>query len=174
MDMILNDLGWRYATKQFDSEKKLSDEQLDTIKEVLRMTPSSFGLQPWKFVFVENSDTREKLKAAAWGQSQVTDASHLLVLCRENNIDQNLVDNFFEDMKKTTGAEEEDVKDYKNMVSGFVDGLDEEQAKMWAEKQVYIALGNLMAILAHLRIDSCPMEGFDKAQFDEILNLKEQ
>jgi len=100
MDMILNDLGWRYATKQFDSEKKLSDEQLDTIKEVLRMTPSSFGLQPWKFVFVENSDTREKLKAAAWGQSQVTDASHLLVLCRENNIDQNLVDNFFEDMKK--------------------------------------------------------------------------
>ena len=174
MDMILNDLGWRYATKQFDSEKKLSDEQLDTIKEVLRMTPSSFGLQPWKFVFVENSDTREKLKAAAWGQSQVTDASHLLVLCRENNIDQNLVDNFFEDMKKTTGAGEEDVKDYKNMVSGFVDGLDEELAKMWAEKQVYIALGNLMAILAHLRIDSCPMEGFDKAQFDEILNLKEQ
>jgi len=102
MDMILNSLGWRYATKQFDTEKKLSEDQLNTIKEALRMTPSSFGLQPWKFVFVKNPKTREKLKEHAWGQTQITDASHLLVLCRVNEVDQDLVNSYFEDMKKTT------------------------------------------------------------------------
>ncbi|NDK09339.1 NAD(P)H-dependent oxidoreductase [Candidatus Gracilibacteria bacterium] len=174
MDMILNSLGWRYATKQFDTEKKLSEDQLNTIKEALRMTPSSFGLQPWKFVFVKNPKTREKLKEHAWGQTQITDASHLLVLCRVNEVDQDLVNSYFEDMKKTTGAGEDDIKGYKDMVSGFAGNLDETSAKIWAEKQVYIALGNIMTVLAEMKIDSCPMEGFDAAKFDEILGLHEK
>jgi len=172
--MILNSLGWRYATKQFDTEKKLSEDQLNTIKEALRMTPSSFGLQPWKFVFVKNPKTREKLKEHAWGQTQITDASHLLVLCRVNEVDQDLVNSYFEDMKKTTWAGEDDIKGYKDMVSGFAWNLDETSAKIWAEKQVYIALWNIMTVLAEMKIDSCPMEWFDAAKFDEILWLHEK
>lgn len=174
MDMILNDLGWRYATKKFDTEKKLTSDQENTIKEALRMTPSSFGLQPWKFIFVKNPELREELREHAWGQSQVTDASHLLILCRENDIDQNLVNEFFEDMKQTTGAWEEDIKGYKDMVTGFVWNLDSDRAKIWAEKQVYIALGNIMTVLAEMKIDSCPIEWFDPVKFDEILKLKEK
>jgi len=174
MDMILNDLGWRYATKKFDTEKKLSADQENTIKEALRMTPSSFWLQPWKFVFVKNPELREMLKEHAWGQSQVTDASHLLILCRENEVDQNLVNEYFEDMKKTTWAGEEDISGYKNMVTWFVWNLDSEDAKIWAEKQVYIALWNIMTVLAEMKIDSCPMEWFDSVKFDEILELQDK
>jgi hypothetical protein len=98
----------------------------------------------------------------------------LLILCRENDIDQNLVNEFFEDMKQTTGAWEEDIKGYKDMVTGFVWNLDSDRAKIWAEKQVYIALGNIMTVLAEMKIDSCPIEWFDPVKFDEILKLKEK
>lgn len=174
MTHILDDLAWRYATKKFDTEQKLSDEQLETIQEALRLTPSSFGLQPWKFILIENPELRNTLKEHSWGQSQITDASHLLVLCRVEKLDQEFVDLFFNDMKETTGSKEEDIQWYKNMVSGFVENLDDTHAKIWSEKQIYIALWNIMTVLATMKIDSCPMEWFDSAKYDEVLQLKEK
>ena len=104
MKNILDSLEWRYATKKFNPEKKLSSEQIDILLESLRLTPSSFGLQPWKFILVENPEIRETLVAHSWGQRQVSEASHLLVLCRKNQIDASLVNSYIDDMIEKTGA----------------------------------------------------------------------
>jgi nitroreductase len=104
MNDILSSLSWRYATKKFDTTKKVSPEDFETLLEALRLTPSSFGLQPWKFVIVKNPSVREELVGHSWGQRQVADASHLLVLCRKTHIDSSLVENYIADMIQKTGA----------------------------------------------------------------------
>jgi nitroreductase len=108
---IIQQLNWRYATKTFDKDKKISQENLDILLESLRLTPSSFGLQPWKFIVIKNPEIREKIKAVAYGQSQVADASDLIILCAKENITE-------ADVVKITGENEV----YKNMVMGAVGG----------------------------------------------------
>lgn len=171
MQTILESLSWRYATKKFDSSKKLTAEQFETLLEALRLTPSSFGLQPWKFVVVENPSMREELVGHSWGQRQVADASHLLVLCRKTALDASLVESYIADMIQKTGAPAEALQGYKDMMLGFIQNLSQEIAASWAEKQVYIALGNIMTVAASLEIDTCPMEGFSKAEYDRVLGL---
>lgn len=168
---ILKDLMWRYAVKKFDSEKKISEDELYVFLESLRLTASSFGLQPWKFVVVENTELRKELLAHSWNQAQVVDASHLIVLCRKSHIDAQFVEEYVSDLMQKTWAESATLEWYKNMMLGFVSGLDENAQKNWAEKQVYIALWNALSTLAHMKIDSCPMEGFSKEKYDEILGL---
>ena len=173
MKNILDSLEWRYATKKFNPEKKLSSEQIDILLESLRLTPSSFGLQPWKFILVENPEIRETLVAHSWGQRQVSEASHLLVLCRKNQIDASLVNSYIDDMIEKTGAPAEALQWYKDMMLGFIQNLSPEIATSWAEKQVYIALWNIMTVAASLEIDTCPMEGFLKSEYDATLGLQE-
>ena len=173
MNKIIEDLNWRYACKKFDANKKLSDKQLETVLEALRLTPSSYGIQPWKFVLVEDISLREKLVAASWGQEQVKDASHLLVLCAPLNVDEELMQNYIDDMAKTRNQAKEELDGFKGMIMKLTE-RDTEKNKAWANNQVYIALGNLMTVCAHLKIDCCPMEGFKPSQYDEILGLKER
>ncbi len=172
MKNIIEALQWRYATKEFDTSKKLSSEQLHTLTEALRLSASSFGLQPWGFVVVSNPEVRAKLREAAWGQSQITDASELIVICVRKNVDSTLVDTWMQSIAKTRGIDIAELKGYSDMINGSINGRSSpEAAKEWASRQVYIALGTLLATASVEEIDTCPMEGFDNKKFDDILGL---
>lgn len=170
MSKIVEDLNWRYACKQFDSSKIISPEDLETVLESLRLTPSSFGLQPWKFVLVENSELREKLVEASWNQAQVKDASHLIVLCAPRVMDEAFVDRFLANTAETRGQDVAELEGFKKMLM-MIPNKSEEDKFQWAKNQIYIALGNLMTVCANLRIDACPMEGFVASKYDDILSL---
>lgn len=169
MSDLLTSLNWRYATKKFDSTKKLSDEQLEKVTESLRLSASSYGLQPWKFVIVKNPETREKLKSVAWNQSQITDASHLFVLCIRKDINASYVDYFIKSVSETRGITEESLKGYSDMMKGTIAPLTSEQVNVWSSRQLYISLGTALASAAFYEIDACPMEGFDPEKYNEIL-----
>ena len=167
---FLSQLEWRFATKSFDPEKKVSDEDFEKIKQAMIMAPSSFGIQPYHFIVVTDPELREKIKAASWGQPQVTDASHLIVLCARTDISQR-IDETIDAIAE--GDEEKKVmmKDYANMMHGALDPRSDADKFAWAARQAYIAFGFGMAACAELNIDSCPMEGLDTAKVDEILEL---
>jgi nitroreductase len=160
---VIEKLNWRYATKMFDKSKKISDDDLNILIESLRLTPSSFGLQPWKFVLVKNIDLREKIKDASYGQIQMTDASDLIVLCAKETLTE-------DDVVKITGNNE----GYKNMIMGSIKNKSNDEILNWNAKQVYLALGFLLETAAIMNIDACPMEGFDNKKVDEILGLNEK
>lgn len=171
-EQILAALKWRYATKKFNTQKKLSPENLATLLEVLRLSPSSFGLQPWKFLVIENEEVRAQLSAAAWKQPQITDASHLIVLCRRTDVNEALVDTFVSSTAAARGVSATDLSGMKEMVAGFVKDSSKDALENWSAKQTYIALGMLLETCALLQIDACPMEGFSRDGFDKILGLK--
>ena len=174
MNTIIDALNWRYATKAFDATKKLSDEQLRTLAESLRLSASSYGLQPWKFFVITNPELRTQLRAAAYDQSQITDASHLIVIAAAKDMSAAHIDAFFASISETRGAPAEALQGYKDMVTGTVSRLSPEQIQAWNTRQAYIALGTLLTSAAIERVDACPMEGFDTAKFNEILGLDAQ
>lgn len=171
---IIEDLQWRYACKEFNADKKLTEDQVRQLIEALRLTPSSFGLQPWKFVLVENPDLREKLVEASWNQNQVKDASHLFVLCSPLEIDEAFVDRFIGSTAQARGQEASELDGFKGMLMKMIVGKDTAWQMNWAKNQIYIALGNLMTVCANLKIDCCPMEGFVSTKYDDILGLREK
>lgn len=173
MTQTIDALNWRYATKAYDTSKKLSDDQVNNLIESVRLTPSSFGLPVYKVIHVRDVETREKLKAAAWGQTQLTDASELVVFAVKTNLNETDVDEFINEVSKVRNIPVEALAEYAGLIKGSLTGRDEEGKTNWATKQAYIGLGVLLAATALERIDSSPMEGFDSAQFDEILGLKE-
>lgn len=168
----VNHLEWRYATKKFDPAKKISEKELQEILESLRLAPSSFGLQPWKFLVIEDPKIRQALVEHSWNQSQVAEASHLIVLCGLKTLDAAYVKKYIHDTVQTRGVTEESLAGYEQMMLGFVKKLSPEQLKSWTKNQVYLALGFLMSECARRKIDTCPMEGFDSEAYDQILNLK--
>lgn len=172
MKSILEDLNWRYATKKFDPTKKITSEQLDVLLEVLRLTPTSYGLQPFKFLVIENPEIREKLKEKSANQSQITDASHLIVLCSYLDIHDLHVDNHVKNTAQTREIEHSNLERYRDFMKGSINKLESPVKLEWNKKQAYIALGLLLHACAQMRIDSTPMEGFDAEGYDEILNLK--
>lgn len=174
MKNILDKLNWRYATKVFDNSKKVSKEDLNILLDAARLSASSYGLQPYHFFVIEDSEVRSKLRKASWNQSQITDASYLLVLANKPTFDDSLVDNYIDNIIETRGVTKKDVEGYSQMMKGALLGLPDEQKKSWTSEQTYIALGNLMTIAAEMEIDTCPMEGFDKAQYNEILGLNDK
>lgn len=174
MNKIIENLNWRYATKEFNPTKKVSAEDLETIVEAFRLTASSFGLQPWKLFIIENQDTRNKLLEHSYYQKQVVDASHVLVFARSTANSETLVQEFVEDTAESRGVEIASLEEYKQMMLGFLGRMDETQYKIWAEKQLYIALWNLLTVLAEMEIDSCAMEGLNPAKYDETLWLTEK
>lgn len=174
MNKIIENLNWRYATKAFDPSKNVSDEDLQTILEAFRLSASSFGLQPWKLFVVKSQDLKEKLLPHSWNQAQVTQAPYHLVFARNDIDSQTLVDEFVSDIAQTRGVDLESLQGYKDMMSGFLSNMSEEDKIVWANKQVYIALGNVMTVLAEMKIDSCAMEGISPADYDEILGLTDK
>lgn len=165
-------LNWRYATKKFDKDRKIPLDEWESLVESLRLAPSSYGLQPWKFVVVESQEIREKLKEAAWGQEQIVSADKLVILCRLKKLDEAAIDRHIENTASTRKMNVESLAGYKQMLLGLL-GRSELELQSWMDKQVYISLGFLLESAALLRIDACPMEGFAKDKFDEILGLSE-
>jgi nitroreductase len=170
---LLGQLNWRYATKQFDPTKKISAADWATIEEALLLTPSSGGVQPWKFIVVTEPAMRAKLRPASYGQAQIADASHLVVFAAKDNFSEADVDAHLQNVARAQGVPVEALAPFRGMlVGGLVQSKDEAARNAWARNQTYIALGNLLTSAALLGIDACPMEGFDRAQYDEILGLK--
>ena len=171
MKPIIEKLNWRYATKQFDPTKKVSNEDFDAIIEAARLAPSSFGLQPWKFIIVNDKKMREELKKHAWGQSQVTDASHFIVFATQETMTPADVERYVQDIANQRKADIKTLDSYKQMMLGSIEGKTKDYLFNWNARQTYLALGQATAVAASLEIDTCPMEGFDPVKFDEHLGL---
>ena len=169
---LLASLEGRYATKAFDT-RQLPDATWAALEESLRLAPSSYGLQPWKFIVVNDPALRAKLRPVSWNQSQVTDASHLVVFARRTEVTETDVNEFFNQMVSERGADATKLEPYRQMMlGGVVKGKDAAAQKDWAARQVYIALGQLMGAAAAMAIDTCPLEGIDPDAYTEILGLK--
>jgi nitroreductase len=158
MNKIIEDLNWRYATRAFDSSKNISEADLETILEAFKLSASSFGLQPWKMFVVKDSEKKQALLEHSWYQKQVVDAPLHLVFARNDIDNETLVQEFINDISETRNVSTESLDEYKQMMLGFLSRMSVEEKNIWANKQIYIALGNLMTVLAEMRIDSCAME----------------
>jgi nitroreductase len=170
---LLEQLNWRYATKQFEPARKISDADWAALETALQLTPSSGGLQPWQFIVVTDPAVRAKLKPASHGQAQITDASHLVVFAAKTNFSEADVDAHLQNVSRIQGVPLAALAPFRGMlVGGIVQSMDEAARNAWARNQAYIALGNFLTSAALLGIDACPMEGFDRAQYDAILGLK--
>jgi len=169
---LLSALKWRYATKKFDPSKKISAADWKELEESLVLTPSSYGVMPWRAVVVEDPALRAQLKPVSWNQSQVTDASKFVVFARVEKIDEKFVDDYRNLLAKTRGVDPESLRGYTDMiVNDVVKGPRSAIAAEWAARQAYIGLGQAMLAAAAKGVDACPLEGFDPAAYDRILNL---
>ena len=168
---LLEALNNRYATKQFDTEKKVSQQDIDTILESLRLTPTSYGLQLMKVIVVENKALRKELLQHSYNQNQVVDASHLLVLCREINFTDKHIEDYISNISSTREIEIKNLAGFKTMLKNFKESTSKEEQINWMNNQIYIALGNLLTSCAVLGLDSCPMEGFVTEKYNAVLNL---
>lgn len=171
MSNFLNNQNWRYATKKFDATKKVSTEDLNILKEAIRMSSSSYGLQPYKVIIVENPELRAQLQPAAWGQSQIVDASHLFIFANDTNIGDDAIDELLKAMSITRETPIEALTGYGDFMKSKISTLEPAVKNIWTSKQTYLALGNLLNAAAELKIDVTPMEGFIPAQVNEILGL---
>ena len=165
-------LDWRYATKKFDATKKISTQDWQTLTDALTLAPSSYGLQPWKFLIIENPQVREKLKAASWNQTQVTDASHFVVFLARDTVDAAAVQTYLARMAEVRGLPIEALDGFKNMLIENVVKAPEEHTRNWTKRQTYISMGFLLETAALLKIDATPMEGLDPKAYDKILGLE--
>ena len=173
-ESLLQQLNWRYATKKFDASKKISATDWSVLEQVLVLTASSYGLQPWKFIIVTDSALKTKLRPASWNQAQVEDCSHLVVFTAKQDISEADVDRFVARIAEVRGASVESLAGYKGfMVGDLVSGARHAIIQEWAARQTYIAMGNLLTSAAVLGIDACPFEGIEPAKYDEILGLKD-
>lgn len=172
MPNTLESLHWRYATKRYDTTKKLSDEQRHLIMEALRLSPSSFGLQPWKFIHVSDPELRKKLSEAAWHQPQVTEASDFFVLCSLAEMNEAHIDRFIQSIIEQRHVSLESLAGFRAMLIGAAQNRSLPEQAEWNARQTYLALGFALAVAAENHIDASPMEGFDPKKFDEILGLE--
>jgi len=170
--LIKESLQWRYATKRFDPARKIEPATWQVLEESLRMSPSSFGLQPWHWIVVTNPEVRKQLQAHSWNQPQIVEASHLVVLASAKDMSEDTIDSFLKLTADTRGIPTESLNTYRGMIVPFVKHLkDKHLLEVWTTKQAYLALGMLLSSAALLHVDACPMEGIDPAQYDAILGL---
>ena len=170
---LINDLQWRYATKKMNGAK-VPQEKLDTILDAIQLSASSFGLQPYTILVIEDQATKEKLRPASYNQAQITDCSHLLVFCAWTKVTAENINDFIADTAAKRNMPVEALTDYNNYISSSVLAMSEEQQAIWNAKQAYLALGTGLAAAGEAQVDATPMEGFVPAQYNEILGLQEQ
>ena len=172
-DSVLTALRWRYATKSFDPARRIAPEIWAALEESLVLTPSSFGLQPWRFLIVENPAVRADLRAHSWNQPQITDASHLVVFAAKTDVSESDIDSWVGRLAEVQGTPLDELAPLKGMIGGFVGNMPQEARHFWNIRQIYIALGQFMATAAQLGVDTCPLEGFNPAAYDDVLGLKD-
>jgi nitroreductase len=171
-DALLTSLRWRYAVKKFDPARKIPAETWSALEQAVVLSPSSYGLQPWKFLVITNPDVRAKLRPVSWNQSQITDASHLVVFTRKTSMDAAYIQRYIDRIVQVRNVPAAALDGYKNMMVGsLVSPPPKFEIGEWAARQVYIALGVFLSAAAMLGVDACPMEGFESPKYDEILGL---
>jgi nitroreductase len=174
-ESVLHQLQWRYATKKFDPTQIIPPETWTILEQSLVLAPSSFGLQPWKFFVISNPEMRQKLLGASWNQTQVVEASHLVVFAIKKDINATDVDRYVGRMADVQQVPAENLQGFAGVVKGFLEKPPSEfDVNDWSTRQVYIALGQFMTSAAMLGIDTCPMEGFEPAQYNKLLELPQQ
>jgi nitroreductase len=172
-EVIHTQMNWRYACKKFDSTKKIREADWNVLLESLRLSASSYGLQPWKFIVVQSPELRKQLLPLSWGQTPVTDASHFVVLTYKEKMDEAHVDKFFQKIAQVRGIDPITLDGYKNMVIGdVIKGPRSEVINWWAQRQTYIAMGSLLTTAALMEIDTLPMEGLNPSGYDKVLGLE--
>jgi len=169
---IIDNLKWRYAVKKFDTDKELSGAQINTLKEAFNLTATSYGLQPLKLIVIKNKVVQEKLVPFSWNQQQILQASHLLVICIQDNYTTKEVENYFNLVQKIRNTPDAVIDPFKKFLTAEISKKTQEELYISNKNQAYIALGNLLTVCAYEKIDSCPMEGFTPEKYDEILDLK--
>jgi nitroreductase len=162
-------LNRRYATKAFDPNKKISDADFASIQNALRMAPSSYGIQPWTFVWVQDKEKRAQVRAASFNQPQTVDADRLLIVAIKTDL-AGAIDHYVSQMAAASGKAEQDFAQYKGMMHGTATN----KGLPWFQRQAYIALGFGLQTAALLGVDACPMEGFDPDALNKILGLTEK
>lgn len=171
-DTLLRQLNWRYATKKFDPARRISAVDWETLEEALTLSPSSYGLQPYKFIVVTDPEVRSRLVAASWGQRQPADSSHFVVFANRPAVTAEQVEQYLARIAEVRGLAIETLAPFGKVIGGdLIQGPRAAIAAHWAARQAYIALGNFITSATVLGIDTCPMEGFDPAKYDEILGL---
>ncbi len=168
---LIDQLKWRYATKKFDPSKKIPAETWALLEQALVLSPSSYGLQPWKFFVVMDPALKEQLPAVSWNQTQPKDCSHFVVLAIKKDFGPADVDRLIDRIVEVTGAPKVALEGYRGMMLGSVSRMSDADKDNWNRSQVYIALGQFMASAATIGVDTCPMEGFVAEKYDEILGL---
>ncbi|MEN9877080.1 MAG: hypothetical protein RLZZ158_119 [Cyanobacteriota bacterium] len=170
---LLAGLRWRYAVKAFDASRSIPSDTWDALEQTLVLTPSSYGLQPWKFLVIKDAALKAELRPHSWNQSQITDCSHLVVLLAKRSIDSSDLERLIQATSHTRSIEAAGLEGYKAMMQrDLVEGPRSQTIGTWASNQVYIALGNLMTASALLGVDTCPIEGFSPPDYDRILGLE--
>jgi nitroreductase len=173
-ETILDRLRWRYATKKFDPARKIPTELWAKLEQAVVLAPSSYGLQPWKFVVVTDPAVRRQLHPVSWNQPQILDASHLVVFAAKNPPTPADVEKHVARTSQVRGATAAALDGFKQMMLGSLSRMTPEAAHNWAARQCYLALGVFLAACAAVGVDACPMEGFVPEKYDEILGLKEK
>lgn len=174
MSDLLQALQWRYATKKMKSTKKVPQDKVDYIAEAVRLTATSSGLQPYELLVITNYALREQIRAVAWNQAQVTDCSHLLVFAAWDNYTPERINQMFDLVNAERGIINEGWEAYRQQVLDTYPQRDAEVNYQHAARQAYIGVGTALIAAAVQQVDSTPMEGFDPAKVDEILNLTER
>jgi len=170
---FIKQLEWRYATKKFDTNKKVSEDDLEVLKKAIQLSVSSYGLQLYKVLVIENKEIRKKLKLASWNQSQVTDASYLFVFCNYTDAKPESIDEFINLTADIRNLSLEKLQGYGDFIKTKLEEKSAAERYYWLKSQTYIALANLLSACAALKIDACPMEGFDAEEYNSILGLRE-
>ena len=171
-ERLLASLRWRYATKQFDPSRLIPAETWHALEEALILSPSSFGLQPWRFIHISNPDLRAALRSHSWDQTQATDASHYLVIAAKSDVTAEDIDSWIDHLSATRGTPPASLAPLRKVMMGFISSMDADARRAWTTRQCYIALGQLMTSAALLGIDTCPLEGIDPAAYDRLLDLE--
>jgi len=169
--MLIDHLKWRYATKQFDPSKKITEEQLNRLKEAVQLTPSSFGLQPFKVLVTNNDALKASLVEATNNQVKVSQSSHLFIFCVEKQVTKEAVEQHVHRTAKANNVTTESLATFESYVKSKVIGWDEDFTLQWSAKQAYMAMTNLLNACAESKIDACPIEGFSPQRYIEILDL---
>lgn len=173
MELIKN-LEWRYATKKFDPEKKIGTAELDKLKKAIQLSVSSYGLQFYKVLIIEDLEIRKQLKPVSWDQNQITDASQLFVFCNYREVKTEDINAFIHLTAKTRNINYDELQGYGDFISSKLNKKTKTQQTNWLERQPYLALSTLLMACAELKIDACPMEGFETDKYNEILGLEEK
>lgn len=171
---IIEALRWRYATKKFDSTQILAEEKLTILKESFNLTATSYGLQPLKLLVISKQELKKTLLPYTMNQMQVVEASHVLVICTETEVNSAYIKDYFNRVEQTRDTSRDILEPFETYLVDSFSEKSLEEIDIWMAKQAYLAMGNLLTVCALENIDACPIEGFEPKSYDRLLQLDDK